>query len=134
MRTLLLTAVILGMTSAAFAQRSAFQSGEGTTIVYLDSPAICVHLADSNASLAYTRRSSAVRNFWGVEAFAKASSGITTLFSDKPKVPEGGLSFIAGTKDPFRLGTGAGGTNRVITADWALIDTGYGLSTFHTSP
>ena len=88
MRNVMIGVVLYFSIGLAFAQQSAFQSGDGQTSIYLNHPAATVNLGDTKFSFGYLNQHSEKRPFWGVELFGKASSGVTTLFSsNKPKIP-----------------------------------------------
>ncbi|MBI2684880.1 MAG: hypothetical protein HYX27_01085 [Acidobacteria bacterium] len=115
------------------AQKSAYQSGDGQTSLYLDAGATIFNFAETKISVAYTNRLRAGTTaplFYGYEAFAKASSGTLTLYSDKPKVPEGGASFIIGKYNPFKLSAGPLGEGK-LAEDWLVADFGYSRAGFN---
>lgn len=130
MRNGYILASLLVLSCVSVAQQSAFQSADGQTSIYLDQPAAILNLGDSKASYGYTDRHSEQPKYWGFEVFAKASSGVTNLFSsDKPKIPEGGGDFTFGFHDPFRLSSDRG----KFVDDWILVDGGYSRSYFYVS-
>src|SRR5439155_21181469 len=100
-RSLVFAAAFFLFAYPAYTQQSAFQSGDGRTSVYLDSGAAIFNFTDTKLSIGYTNRHSARNVFFGYEVFGKASSGVTTLFSEKAKIPEGGADFVVGSHDPF---------------------------------
>lgn len=112
--------------SPANGQQSAFQSGNGQTSIYLGSGggAASFNSGDTKFSIGYLNRHSTKWRLFGFEAYAQASSGVTTLFSSKAKIPEGGADFVFGWH-PVHAG--------VTTDQWALIDVGYGRSVFYVS-
>jgi len=126
----------------ARSQQSAFQSGDGQTSIYLGTggAAATFNSADTKVSIGYLNRHSEKWRLWGYEVYAKASSGITTVFSSKLKIPEGGGDFIFGWH-PTGSGASTGGTGRPLkdaepssTKDqWAIIDVGYSRSAFYAS-
>ena len=117
---------------SAFAQQSAFQSGDGQTSIYLNHPAATINFGDSKVSFGYVNRHSERKVFWGFEVFGKASTGVTTLFSsNKPKIPEGGGDFVFGFYDPFNLSPGDHPS--LFVDDWWLVDVGYSRSSFYVS-
>lgn len=133
MRIVIAIAVALWLyIGPASAQQSAYQSGDGQTSIYLDQSAATVNFGDSKVNFSYVNRHSVRKLFWGLEAFAKASSGVTNLFSsDKPKIPEGGGDFVLGFHNPFNLSTGA--SPKLFVDDWWLVDAGYSRSSFYVS-
>ena len=126
----------------ATGQQSAFQSGNGQTSIYLGSggSAATFNSSDTKVSISYLNRHSEKWRLFGYEAYAKASSGVATLFSSKIKVPEGGADFVFGGH-PTGSGAPTSGKDRPprgADADsakdqWALIDVGYSRSAFYVS-
>lgn len=112
----------------ASGQTSAFQSGTGQTSVYLaEGAAATINVADTKFSIGRVQRNTARRFYYGYEVFGAASSGVTTLFSSKIKVPEGGGDLVIGVH-PFLYSPT--GTNQ---DDWLLLDVGYSRSSFYVS-
>jgi hypothetical protein len=69
--------------------------------------------------------------FYGYEVFGKASSGTTTLFSSKIKVPEGGGDFVSGWHQKVNPNTPPDAAS---TSDQcALLDLGYSRSASYVS-
>ena len=111
------------------AQQSAFQSSNGQTSVYLDSgSAATFNFGDTKFSIGHITRHSTRKLVWGYEIFGSASSGVTTLFSSKIKVPEGGGSVVLGWHPLSRKAVTATKDN------WLLFDVGYSRSVFYVSP
>lgn len=134
-----LTLLFLLLCLPAAAQKSAFQSADGRTSLYLDRGAAIFNFAETKFSMSYTNRkqdcspNSPCRFnpvFYGYELFAKATSGVSTLYSDKVKVPEGGGSFLVGRYNPFGL-SGDPLEDHPLAADWLLLDIGYSRSGFN---
>jgi hypothetical protein len=127
------------LTMPAIAQQSAFQSADGKTSLYLGSGgAATFNFGDDKFSVGHQFHASNKNPFWGYDLFGKASSGSTTIFSSKIKVPEGGGDLFVGwhhDSEPVASGeelhhehTGAG------QAHWLLMDIGYARSVFYVSP
>lgn len=124
--------VVLIFPGHSVAQQSAFQSGNGQTSLYLQGGgAATLNFGDTKVSVGrYVRFSDRVW-LYGYEVFGKASSGTTTLFSSKIKVPEGGGDFVFGWHQKVDPKTPADAAS---TSDqWALLDLGYSRSAFYVS-
>jgi hypothetical protein len=112
----------------AMAQQSAFQSADGQTSLYLDGgSAATLNFADTKFSIGHISRHSTRALFWGYQVYGAASSGTTTLFSSKIKVPEGGADFVVG----WHPLTATNPNNN--TDDWLLFDAGYSRSIFYAA-
>ncbi len=131
----------LAAPTAARAQESAFQSADGKTSLYLGSGgAATFNFGDTKFSIGHQFWASDKHLFFGGEAFGEASSGTTTLFSSKIKVPEGGGDFFLGWHWDPNMGSGdrihhehtlqKGQKN---SATWFLFDVGYSRSSFYVS-
>jgi len=116
-------------------QQSAFQSGNGQTSIYLSAggKAATFNSGDTKASFGYLYRHTQKWRLLGYEAYAKASSGTTTLFSSKFNVPEGGADFVFGWHPTGPDSPPQGGDADRTTDQWALIDLGYSRSAFYVS-
>jgi hypothetical protein len=126
LRTLVATFAIA---TPGMAQQSAFQSGNGQTSVYLESgSAATFNFGDTKFSIGHITRHATRKFVWGYEIFGSASSGVTTLFSSKIKVPEGGGSVVLGWHPLSRKAVTDTKDN------WFLVDVGYSRSTFYVSP
>lgn len=129
MRPLFVFATCLVTVSLASAQKSLFQSADGQTAVYLQHSSVIVNLGDSKASAAYFHRTNNPSFSWGLEGYATANSGVTSLFSSgKPTAPEGGGDFTFGRHFVFVPMPQAGMPSG--REDWWLLDVGYGRSSF----
>jgi len=125
-------AAIIGLifTRYGMGQQSAFQSGNGQTSLYLQSGgAATLNFGDTKVSVGRYIRSSDKELVLGYEIFGKATSGATTLFSSKIKVPEGGADFVVGWHQKINMNAPVGSTGD----QWALLDLGYSRSVFYVS-
>lgn len=119
------------------AQQSAFQSSDGKTSLYLGSGgAVTFNLGDTKFAVGHQFHVTNKPRFYGYEVFGKASSGTTTLFSSKIKVPEGGGDFFLGWH--WDGNNQRDSCNRVHHEDensarWFLFDVGYSRSSFYVS-
>jgi len=109
----------------AGAQQSGFQSANGQTSIYLGSgSAATFNSSDTKFSIGSQFHHSDKPLFLGYEVFAKASTGATTLFSSKIKVPEGGADFFIGWQKEG---------SRPNSKQWFLFDLGYSRSAFYVA-
>ena len=123
-----LAAVCLLAAAPAAAQKSAFQSGNGQTSLYLDGgSAVTANFADTKVSLGQVFRQAIPKFTWGYEAYFKASSGSSTLFSSKIKVPEGGADVVVGWHPLVRR------WETTTRDNWLLFDIGYSRSAFYVA-
>jgi hypothetical protein len=118
----------------ANAQKSAYQSADGQTSLYLDQGAAATfNFGDTKFSLGGNRRLIKHNLIYGWEIYGKASSGESTLFSSKIKTPEGGGDFVFGwhpLRHP-RIDPNPSGFHK---DDWLLFDVGYSRSSFYVAP
>lgn len=120
--------VVLMCVSSAASQQSGFQSGNGQTSIYLESgSAATFNFGDTKASIGHISHHTTRALIWGYEIFGKASSGVTTLFSSKIKVPEGGADLMIGLH-PFSHSTVSPTKD-----NWGLLDLGYSRSEFYVA-
>jgi hypothetical protein len=126
MRAIFAATLPIGLALEAWAQQSGFQSGDGRTSIYLNKTAAILNFTETKFSFGYTRLASADNRFWGFQAFAQASTGITTLLEDKIEVPQGGGNFSFG--DRHLLSRKPLEPQTKVADDWLLLDVGYGRS------